>query len=56
MGETCAININECASEPCQNGARCDDGINGYECRCVAGFRGVHCEGEKPMLMHTQAK
>ncbi|CAJ0965090.1 unnamed protein product [Ranitomeya imitator] len=29
-GTNCTENINECASNPCQNGAVCTDGINGY--------------------------
>ena len=40
----CEKNINECASEPCQNGATCQDGIDGYECDCAAGYEGVHCQ------------
>ncbi|XP_066276196.1 uncharacterized protein [Branchiostoma lanceolatum] len=34
----------ECASDPCQNGATCEDGVNGYTCTCVPGYEGVHCE------------
>ena len=34
-------NINECASNPCQNGAPCVDGVNGYTCNCAGtGFTG----------------
>ena len=39
--------IDECASSPCQNGGRCVDGINEYECRCQAGWTGVNCETSK---------
>lgn len=39
-----AIEINECASEPCQNGATCMDDINGYLCRCKEGYAGDQCE------------
>lgn len=33
----CQIDIDECASTPCQNGAKCIDRPNGYECRCAEG-------------------
>ena len=37
-------NINECASNPCQNGGVCTDGVNGYTCGCVAGYTGAQCQ------------
>ena len=37
--------INECASDPCQNGGTCMDAQNGYTCMCSQGFEGLHCEG-----------
>ena len=36
--------IDECASNPCQNGATCIDGINAYTCNCVPGHAGDNCE------------
>ena len=34
----------DCASQPCLNGASCQDRVNGYFCRCKPGYRGKHCE------------
>ena len=39
-----ALDINECASSPCQNGGTCQDSINAYYCKCVAGYEGDNCE------------
>ena len=36
--------INECSSEPCMNGATCDDRINNYVCTCTPGWTGTDCE------------
>ena len=36
--------IDECASNPCQNGATCIDGINSFTCKCVPGYTGKVCE------------
>ena len=39
--------INECNSNPCQNGGTCTDFINNYSCQCAAGYSGVNCEISK---------
>ena len=36
--------IDECISDPCKNGATCNDGENGFTCLCKAGYDGVTCE------------
>ena len=41
------IDIDECASDPCQNGGTCLDQINSYNCSCVAGYIGSDCETSK---------
>ncbi|XP_078282273.1 LOW QUALITY PROTEIN: protein crumbs homolog 2a [Rhinoraja longicauda] len=43
-GENCTININECASGPCENEGTCEDQTNGFHCRCASGFTGVMCQ------------
>ncbi|XP_053384588.1 fibropellin-1-like isoform X6 [Mercenaria mercenaria] len=40
----CMQDIDECLSSPCQNGATCIDRLNGYNCSCLDGWRGVNCE------------
>ncbi|XP_052089209.1 receptor-type tyrosine-protein phosphatase beta-like [Mytilus californianus] len=42
-GENCSTNINECQSDPCQNGGKCAHAINGYSCQCVPGYTGKNC-------------
>lgn len=39
-GETCFTNIDECESQPCQNGGRCQDLVNGFLCHCLPGYSG----------------
>jgi Notch-like protein len=46
---TRCVDIDECLSAPCQNGATCYDSttsavaVNLYHCLCVPGYSGVHC-------------
>ena len=37
------VEIDECASNPCQNGATCVDRLLGYDCNCPTGFTGLLC-------------
>lgn len=41
-GETCQVDIDECSSTPCLNGAKCNDQPNGYNCECAEGKGGSH--------------
>ena len=36
--------IDECASNPCHNGATCIDKHLSYICNCVEGYTGINCE------------
>jgi len=38
------LDINECASMPCLNGAPCSDRVNGYSCQCASGYTGTNCQ------------
>lgn len=40
----CETNINDCASAPCANGARCEDGIDKFVCKCEPGYTGTRCQ------------
>ena len=40
----CVLEIVECVSNPCQNGAHCVDSLDSYRCVCVAGYKGSQCE------------
>ena len=42
--------MDECESDPCQNGATCNDQVNGFSCDCLEGFEGDLCQnGEETM-------
>ena len=41
---TITSDIKECESNPCVNGGNCTEFIEGYNCTCVPGYTGIHCE------------
>ncbi|XP_077009440.1 sushi, nidogen and EGF-like domain-containing protein 1 isoform X3 [Tamandua tetradactyla] len=43
-GKRCHLDVNECASQPCQNGGTCTHGTNSFSCQCPTGFGGPTCE------------
>ena len=44
------VDIDECASIPCQNGGSCTDQINNYNCHCDDGYDGPNCENGNDAL------
>ncbi|KAJ7409953.1 hypothetical protein WISP_01844 [Willisornis vidua] len=44
QGHNCEIEVDECLSDPCHNGATCVDHLNAFSCICQDGFEGKTCE------------
>lgn len=41
-----------CAQEPCHNGGQCNPQLDTYECVCLSGFSGGHCQSsESPVFL-----
>lgn len=43
-GALCEVEINECASNPCQHGATCHDTQAAFQCQCAPGYTGLLCQ------------
>ena len=37
------LDVNECKSNPCENGGTCTNAVNGYTCKCVPGYTDKTC-------------
>eukprot|EP01043_Picozoa_sp_COSAG02_P064986 COSAG02_NODE_9667_length_2148_cov_1.176184_2_plen_437_part_01 len=51
LSGNCDIDLDECVSTPCQNGAKCVEStvdptvsVNSYQCLCIAGFANGLCD------------
>ena len=38
------LDVDECASAPCQNNGTCINGLDGHTCLCIVGYTGDVCE------------
>ncbi|XP_017277250.1 protein Z, vitamin K-dependent plasma glycoprotein a [Kryptolebias marmoratus] len=50
------IDGDQCAENPCKNGAMCSDSVGGYDCVCKSGFTGVHCEKDETLCTLEREK
>ena len=41
------VDIDDCASNPCQNGGQCIDGVAKFTCQCAPGWMGDTCTESK---------
>ena len=46
-----STDIDECSSNPCENGGTCTDTVNMYTCSCVLDFNGDNCQNSKFLVI-----
>ena len=51
-GKSCDINIDDCVNVTCQNGGRCQDLLNDFNCKCPVTHIGQYCQKgtDKPFI------
>ena len=47
------LDIDECLSEPCANGATCFDEMAGITCACAEGYTGALCQTGQQILIYS---
>jgi hypothetical protein len=47
VGANCGVNVNECVSQPCKFGGKCEDQEDGFFCLCLPGYEGKVCDQGK---------
>ncbi|XP_047428076.1 protein Z, vitamin K-dependent plasma glycoprotein a [Mugil cephalus] len=50
------VDGDQCADNPCKNGALCSDSVGGYDCVCKSGFTGVHCDKDVTLCIVDKTK
>ncbi|KAJ8251514.1 hypothetical protein GJAV_G00222170 [Gymnothorax javanicus] len=50
------VDGDQCADNPCKNGAFCSDSVGGYDCVCKSGFSGDHCETDNTTCIVDETK
>ena len=43
VGSTCELDIDECTSNPCQNGGLCRNNLAAFICDCPQPYKGAEC-------------
>ena len=56
VGDTCAVDIDECLSSPCGTSNTCEDITNGYTCQCGPGLTGTYCEEHIDFCEHSMCQ
>jgi hypothetical protein len=56
LGANCGVNVNDCASQPCKFGGKCQDQENGFICLCLPGYEGEVCDQGIFHVKHNQTR